>query len=173
MDPFYAFLIFAVLLVLENLAAQSWAAPYFRLGIPVFFTRAALDGPLPEAQAAQALEAQFKGGPLNPTVRFKPLGEGQIALREALFEPRGGIRYLPVFHALARIEPQSAQVTLTGYINVWVLAALAYMIYRAQADPGFVPVALLILFILAFSYVLQASVARRVVLAAQELSGSR
>lgn len=169
MDPFYAFIIFAVLLVLENLAAQSWAAPYFRAGLPVFLARVALAGPLAEAQAAQALEAQFKGGPFNPSIRFKPLGEGQIALREALFEPRGGVRYLPVFHALARIEPQAARASLTGYINYWVLAALAYMLYRAQADPGFVPVALLILFILGFSYILQASVARRVIRAIQEL----
>ena len=37
MDSFYAFLLFAGLLVLETLAAQSWLAPYFRMGIPVYY----------------------------------------------------------------------------------------------------------------------------------------
>jgi len=170
MDPFYAFIFFAALVVLENLAAQAWAAPYFRLGIPVFFSRAALSGPLDEAQAAQALEARFKGGPLHPSIHFKHLAPGQIALREALFENRGGVRYLPVMHSMVRLGPQPGQAILTGCLNWWVLAALAYTGFRSAADRSFIPVALLVLFILGFSYILQAGVSRRIVGALAEIS---
>ena len=162
MDPFYAFLIFAGLLVVENLLAHGWVAAYFRFGIPVHFTRAALPGPLDAAETAQALDERFQGGPLHPTIRFKPLGPGQVALREALFEPRGGVRYLPVMHMLVRLDPHAMQASLTGYLNYWVLATLAYLLYRGLAERSFIPVALLVLFILAFSYVLQAGVGRRI-----------
>ena len=168
MDPFYAFLIFAGLLVAENLAAQGWLAPYFRFGLPVFFTRAALPGPLDAAETAQALDARFQGGPLHPTIRFKPLGPRQVALREVLFEPRGGVRYLPVMHMLVRLDPHTARATLTGYLNYWVLAALAYLLYRGLNERSFIPVAVLVLFILGFSYLMQANLGRKIAAALQE-----
>lgn len=171
MDPFTAFILFAILLVLENLAAQAWWPPYFRFGLPVFFSRAALPGVLDAAETAQALAAQFKANPLHPTIRFKPLGTHQVALREALFEPRGGVSYLPVMRLLVRLKPDAARATLTGYLNGWVLATLAYLPYRALSDRSFLPVALLVLLILGFSYLMQAGVGRKVNAALQDLAG--
>jgi hypothetical protein len=169
MDTYTALIIFAGLLVLETLAAQSWAAPYFRLGIPVYFIRASLDGPLDAAQAARALEARFTASPLHPSIRFKPIAPGQIALRERLFENRVGVRYLPVMHALVRLHPRQRLFTLTGNLNWSVLAALVYVLYRSFSDRSFLPVGLLILFFFGISYVFQAGVTARIGIAIREM----
>jgi hypothetical protein len=162
LDPFYAFLIFVVLLALENLAAQTWLGPYFRFGIPVAFQRGELNGSLDLPGEARALSEKFRANPIHPSIRFKPLGERQVAFREALFENRGGVRYLPVMHSLIRLHPERRLFTLTGYLNWYVLAALAYVLYRSLDDRSFIPVALLVVFIFALSYAVQASVNRSI-----------
>jgi hypothetical protein len=169
MDPFYAFLIFVSLVALDFLATNTWLAAYFRFGIPVYYHREALTGPLESRVVAQALQERFKSSPLHPSIRFKALNERQVALREAMFENRAGVRYLPVMHSLVRLQPRDGFLTLTGYLNWYVLATLAYLIYRSLAERSFIPVALLILFVLGLSYASQASVAGQVSRALPEL----
>jgi len=173
MDPLIAFALFAVLLVLESLAAQRWSRPYFRLGIPIFFTRTALDQSLDAGQAAQALNRRFTSSPHHPSIRFKSIGPNQIALREVLFENRGGIRYLPVMHSLVRLHQQQGLITLTGYLNWSILAALVYIFYRSMAERSFIPVGLLIIFILSLSYLFQAAVTGRIGQELQKMAASQ
>jgi hypothetical protein len=166
-DPFYAFLIFAVLLSLEHMAAQAWLGPYFRFGIPVFQHRTKLAfNDLPEA--ARALGEKFRASPTHPSIRFRAIGERQVAFREQLFENRGGARYLPVMHSLIRVQPERRALVLTGYLNWYVLAALIYVVYRSMQDRSFIPVAVLVVFIFGLSYAVQAGVNRRI---AQNLNG--
>jgi hypothetical protein len=162
LDPFYAFLIFVVLLALENLAAQTWLGPYFRFGIPVAFQRGDLNGSFDLPDQARVLSEKFRSNPVHPSIRFKPLGERQVAFREALFENRGGVRYLPVMHSLIRLHPERGMFTLTGYLNWYVLAAFIYVLYRSLDDRSFIPVAVLVVFIFALSYAVQAGVNRSI-----------
>lgn len=174
MDTFYAFLIFALLLVVDLFAQQRWLALYYRLGLPVFFVRApaAKNNPLRPAQwtqeTARDLEARFRGRPAHPSIQFRLLPGGALAFRERLFENRGGFKYLPVIHSTARLHPQRGQVTVTGYLNLWVIFTLGYILYRSTVEAGFLPVALLALLVLALSFAAQAGINRQV---ARDLSG--
>jgi hypothetical protein len=162
LDPFYAFLIFAVLLALENMAAQMWLAPYFRFGIPVHVQRVNPAEPVHLPQATKALSEKFRANPEHPSIRFKLFGERQVAFREVLFENRGGVRYLPVMHSLVRLHPDRGTLALTGYLNWYVLAALVYVVYRSLSDRSFIPVAVLVVFIFGLSYAVQSAVNVRV-----------
>jgi hypothetical protein len=175
MDPFYAFLIFIVLLAMEMIATRSWVAAYYRFGIPVFTARRAINvNALPGATPMAAplaldktLQARFKDRPGYPALRFKLFansGEDRtlIAFHEALFEPRSGPRYFPVMHALAHVDWERREVRLTGWLNWNVLFLLFYMVVNTIADRGFLFVAMLVTFLFVLSYLAQAGVNRAV-----------
>lgn len=162
MDPFYAFLIFAVLLVLEHLASQSWLKPYYLSGIPVFFISGRVNAAADLTALAAWLTESFKSSPTHPSIFFKQIGLTQIALREALFELRAGIRYLPVMHAYIRFNPTGETFHITGYLNWSILAALVYLVYRATSDQTFFPVAILLMVVLVISYLSQVALLRQV-----------
>jgi hypothetical protein len=173
MDTFYPFLGFVVVISLEMFAAYSWLGAYYRFGLPVNFTRRQLppDAAAPLAAAPGALISglveRFKSHPSYPTIQWKvisPPGKGRvdIALHEALFEPRRGFRYLPVMHSLARLDPAAGAVKVTGYISWYVLYILAYLAYSTTIDQTFIPVALLVIVIFVVSYFTQASINRMV-----------
>jgi len=170
MDPFYSFLIFALVLALDLLAGQFWWKWYYRFGLPVLVSRREWAAAAPSALAAPALAESltptFHGRPEHPSIRFKPLSERLVAFREVLFENRGGGRYLPVMHYTLRLHPDERSLSVTGYLNGYVMVALAYLVYRAWAEPSFLPVAALILIILSLSFIAQVSVSRRVLDAA-------
>lgn len=170
MDPFYAFLVFALVLALDMLAGQFWVGWYYRFGLPVLVSRREWN-PLPAAEPAapvlaESLTPSFHGRPEHPSIRFKALSERLVAFREVLFENRGGGRYLPVMHCVLRLHPEERALSVVGYLNGYVLVALAYLVYRAWTEPSFLPVAALILVILGLSFIAQVSVSRRVLEAA-------
>lgn len=168
MDPLTAFFLFAALLAFDFLSAQSWLPFYYRFGLPVFFLSAGSQPPRPAAvsiptdQAARVLQAAFKGRPQYPSVHFKALTSNGIALREALFENRGGFKYLPVIHSYIRIDPSSSRLTITGSINAYALFVIGYLVYRSLTEPSFIPVAILILVVLAISYAAQAGINQKI-----------
>jgi len=162
MDPFYAFLIFAALLVLEYLAANAWLPVYYSIGIPVFHHSAVWAPGNNEAGLISHLGSTFKSGPTRPTIHFRQIQPGLIALREVLFESRPGIRFIPVMHMALRIDHSEGQVNLTGYLNLSILFILVYLVYRGTSDASFLPVAVLILFVLALSYFSQAALGRSI-----------
>lgn len=164
MDTLTAFFLFAALLAFDFLSAQSWLPFYYRFGLPVFFLSAGskparpLNPSIPTEQMARALDATFKGRPQHPSIRFKALASNGIALREALFENRGGFKYLPVIHSYIRLDPSRSRLTITGSINAYTLFVIGYLVYRSLNDLSFIPVAILILGLLAISYVAQVSI---------------
>lgn len=177
MDHFYAFMAFVVIFSLEMFAAYSWLAAYYRFGLPVFLTRRGLEqdpgSPLrvvPWA-LAKSLAEGFKNHPTYPTIQCQaiaPAGQlkgpvserTEIALHEAMFEPRRGFRYLPVMHSLARLDLARGRVTVSGYIDWYVLFILVYLVVTTAADRSFIPVALLVLVIFVVSYFTQAAIDR-------------
>lgn len=162
MDTLTAFFLFAALLAFDFLSAQGWLPFYYRFGLPVYFLTAGSKPPRPAAapiptdQAARMLEAAFKGRPQHPSIQFKALASNGIALREALFENRGGFKYLPVIHSYIRLDPSRSRLTITGSINAYALFVIGYLVYRSLTDLSFIPVAILILVVLAISYAAQA-----------------
>jgi hypothetical protein len=172
MDPFYAFILFAMLVALETLAAQAWLPAYFRFGIPIYVRSAACAVPFDPSEAAGRLQESLKSSPMHPSIRFQAFNERQLAFREALFENRGGIKYLPVMHSLIRLRPGGRALTLTGYLNWSILAALLYLVYRTLTDRSFIPVAILVLFILTLSYVFQSGANGRVIGSINDLLGA-
>lgn len=167
MDPFYAFLIFAAALILEQAAAHAWLPAYFRIGVPIFYSRRA--APTLQGDCAQAapllkngLESGFHGQPAHPSILFRDVQPCRLAFREAMFENRGGFRYLPVMHAALHLDPQHGEISITGFLNASVLLALVYMVYRSLVDRSFIPVAILIFIVLAISYMAQASISQRI-----------
>jgi hypothetical protein len=159
MDPFYAFLLFAVLVILENMAAQRWMPVYFRTGLPVFIRRVPLAG-VPDTQAAVALlESAFQSGP-HAAVRFQKIAPGQVALRAELFAQRTGPRYLPVLHSLVELRANS--VIVRGSLNWYILVALGYAVNRSYFDQTFIPVNILLIVIFVLSYLAQAAILEKV-----------
>lgn len=164
MDALTAFFLFAALLAFDFLSAQNWLPLYFRFGLPVFFLRAGAKpprpaaAPIPTEQMARALEAGFKGRPQHPSIRFKALTPNGIALRETLFENRGGFKYLPVMHSYIRLDPARGRLTITGSLNAYTLFVIGYLVYRSLTEPSYIPVAILILVVLAISYAAQAGI---------------
>lgn len=166
MDHFYAFLIFAVLVVLENMAEQSWLAPYYRLGIPIFFTRRPLKlvaSPDPKT-LAKAMETRFTTTVQHPSIRFKALpGRGLLlAFHEALFENRRGVRYLPVMHSLARVDAENQRLSVIGWLDWYVMFTLGYLLVTSLADTSFIPIAVVVLLLFSISYFSQSALNRRV-----------
>jgi len=183
LDPFIAFIIFALLIVLDILAQQRWLAPYYSFGLPVSYSRKKLttriwlkNGAAPSVvftdAAAQDLEERFRGRPAHPSIQFHPLPGGGLAFREKLFENRGGFKYLPVMHSTARLNPERGQVSVTGYLNLWLIFTLGYVAYRVAIEPSFVPVALLALVVLLISYAAQHGLNRQVATSLSEASVS-
>lgn len=170
MDPFYAFLIFILLLALDIFASQTWLGAYYRFGIPIYIRRVRPKSPLDPAHLISALEASFKSSPLNPSLRFRPVGGNAIAMRESLFENRTGLRYLPVFHTTLFDSADGSQTTITGFLNWYVLGTLLYIIYRTIGDSTYGVVAVLVVVIFLISYAGQMSVANRVGKAIEELT---
>lgn len=168
MEPFTAFLIFVVLVALEFLLSQNWAGVYYRFGIPVFYRRGQLAGTLSTDSLPQTLMDRFTSRPEHPSIRFKALAPGQIAFRETFFENRGGFRYLPVMHSLLRLHPEQNSFHITGYLNWYVLFILVYLVLRSLEDRTFIPVAVLVVFILALSFVAQYAINQRLVKEIQE-----
>ena len=166
MDPFYAFLLFAVIVILELLAAQTWFGLYYRIGIPVSFHSVSLSREVDLAGTTQALEQRFKNRLEHPTIRFKPLSSGAIAFREALFENRAGFKYFPVIHSIVQINDNKGRATITSFLNWYVLFALVYIVYRTSNDFSFTPVGVLLLAIFFLSYFIQVRINRAI---AQEL----
>ena len=163
MDPFYTFLVFTVVLILEQLAGQRWLKGYYLFGLPIFITQRNMGQLTHTADIAQALEQVIQEKPRQITLRFRVLNERVIAIREALFENRAGFRYFPVMHTVLQTQPEKRQLQLIGYLNWYVLVALVYLVYRAATEPGFIPVAILILFVLIISYAAQAGINRQIV----------
>lgn len=165
MDTFTAFFLFAALLAGDFLAAQTWLPVYYRFGLPVYFLSAGskpAPAAIPSEQAARALEAAFKSRPQHPSIRFKALGSNGIALHETLFENRGGFRYLPVMHSYIRLDPARGRLNITGSINAYALFVIGFLVYRSLAEPPFIPVAILILVVLAISYAAQAGLNQQI-----------
>ena len=163
MDPFYTFLVFAGVLVFEQLAARMWLPAYYRFGLPIFITRRNRNQRRTAGEMAQTLEGAFGGRAEHPTIRFRPLDERVIAIHETLFENRGGFRYFPIMHSVLQVPPEKNAIQVTGYINAYILVALVYLVYRACTETGFLPVAFLILFVLGVSYAAQSGINRRIV----------
>jgi hypothetical protein len=168
METIIAFLIFAALLAFDLLATRAGLPVYFRFGLPVFYARRRLPEsrrPLPKS-ALKALAMRFHGRPEYPSIEFLDLANTppvlQAAMRERLFENRAGFRFLPVMRGLARHDPTSKCAAVVGWLNLWVLFTLGYLIYRASTEASYIPVAILILFVLGVSYYVQASVYRQV-----------
>jgi hypothetical protein len=167
-EPLTAFFLFAALLAFDLLSAVNWLPLYFRIGLPVYFLTAGskpahpLTAPLTAEQTARMLEATFKSRPQHPSIHFKALAPGGVALREALFENRGGFRYLPVMHSTIRLDPSRSRLTITGGINAYALFVIGYLIYRSLVDTAFIPVAILILVVLALSYAAQAGINQQI-----------
>lgn len=175
MDPFYGFLIFAFLVFIELLLAQTWVGAYFRLGIPIAMRTLALNSPPGQSTGdeaaralAQSLTERFSTRPLHPSLRFKAVAPSVIAYREVLFENRSGVRYIPVMHSVLRLHPEQCRITVTGYINWYVVFALVYMALRIQDDSSFAIVAVLVLVVLVVSYLTQSAVNAQVAQAAGE-----
>ncbi len=183
MDHFYAFLIFAVLIILEQMARAAWLPIYYRLGIPVNLTRmplareatptgkpAAED--LSPVSLEKALQERFKNNPHYSTIRFKSLTSKQaeaksfqpleIAFHETPFEARRGLRYLPVMHSRARIDGGRGLVTVIGFIDWYVIFTMVYLALTVLEDRSFIPVAVLVLLVLGLSYFGQSAVNRHV-----------
>ncbi len=186
MDPFYSFLAFALILAFELMATQSWLAVYFRFGIPVHAARRRLvqDVPTPEtldaAGLAKSLDERFKDRPGMPAIRFKPVAGGSstsLAFHESLFDPHSRARYLPVMHSLARINPRQGIVTVTGYLDWYVLFILVYLVFSTIADRSFVFVDVVVALIFALSYFAQGMidgmVAREIEAIITEKNGTR
>ena len=168
MDPFFAFIAFAVLITLETLAAQSGLPAYFRFGLPIFMGRRPDSNRQPASQLAPLLSERLQTSAGNPSIHLRVLSPTEIALQERLFENRPGGRYLPVMHSLLRLDSARGQVTLIGFLNLYVLAAVGYAVYRSLGDRSFIPVALLIVLLLLVSYVLQAGLNQRILSAASK-----
>lgn len=166
MSPFTGFLIFAAIVLLELWAAHAWLPFYYRYGLPVYRRRiptGALNRDPRELTTASGASQGERVG--RPSLAFHALPENstdgtapevavrEIAIRERMFENRPGLKYLPVMHAVARLRPSGS--VLTGYLNLSAAYALGFSIYRAAGDSSFVPVAILIAFVLAMSYVVQ------------------
>ncbi len=178
MDHFYAFLIFALLLVLEQMAANAWLAVYYRYGIPVMWTRRRLaveavpPGRLdPETidprELAKALTGLFKARPDHPSIQFRALktrsnSHVELAFHESLFEARAGFRYIPVTHALARLRLDQGDVTVTGYIDWYVLFVLVYLVLNSIRDQSFIFIAVIVVILFGVSYLFQRAVGRLV-----------
>ena len=162
MDLFIAFLAFVVLIALEFLLSQYWMGAYFRFGIPLYHRRGRIYSSANAETLSQALIHQFSGRTEHPSIRFKALAPGQVAFRETLFENRGGFRYLPVMHSLLRLHPEQGGYSLTGYLNWYVLYILVYLILHSIEDRTFVPIAVLVLFLLALSYAAQFGIHQQV-----------
>ena len=163
MDPLYAFLIFAALVILETLAHQFAVPGFFRIGLPVFFARRSRPGTVTANDLATALATQVDPAQGLPILHFLVLSPSEIAVQERLFENRARGRFLPVMHSTLRVDSAGSQLTLTGYLNLYVLAAIAYIIYRAMQDQSFLPVGLLLLALFVISYVVQASLNQRII----------
>lgn len=158
MDPFYAFLVFAVIFAFEQLASRLWVYFYYRYGIPIFFRATPeakpISKPLP-ANLVEILSKKFTSGPLHPSLEFKTLRTGVVAMREKPFEHRGGVRYIPVAHTIIHQNQTNKRVSVIGYINWTTLAILVYLVLRISYDQSFTPVALMILFVLGLSFLVQ------------------
>ncbi len=166
MESLSAFIIIAGLFFLERFAVQAWMAAYFRFGILAYYRKAHHPSIPGASQAAANLSPRFTASMLHPSIEFKAVRPGLVALREKLFENRGGVRYLPVMHAALRFHENGSKVSVTGFFNLWVIAVLVYLFYQGSRDPSFVPVALLVGFILAVSFAFQAALYGRIVSAA-------
>lgn len=162
MDALAAFLIFVILLLAEFYAANAWFAPFYRFGIPIFAVKAKRAPAADLAAAAARLSQVFKSTPRHPSILFKPIDAEHIALHENLFEHRAGIRYLPVMHTVIRYNRAANTVSLNGYLNWSILAALAFLIYRVSVDPSFIPVAILLVVVFLVSYISQAALLQQI-----------
>lgn len=168
MDALTAFFLFAALLAFDFLSAQIWLPYYFRVGLPVFFLSTGSKpprpaaAPIPTEQMARTLEAGFRGRPQHPSIRFKALASNGIALRETLFENRGGFKYLPVMHSYIRLDPDHSRLSITGSINAYALFVIGYLVYRCLTEPSYIPVAILILVVLVISYAAQAGINQQI-----------
>lgn len=167
MDTFTAFLIIVTLFFLERLAMNSWLGAYFRFGIPIYHRTARREnlagaGSTAANTAAADLSSRFLSSPLHPSVEFKDVRPNLVALREKFFENRAGARYLPVMHAALGWQDAPARVSLTGYLNWWVIAVVLYLFYQGTRELSFVPVAVLLGILFFLSYFLQADLFSKV-----------
>ncbi len=173
MDSLTGFFLFAVILVLEFLAQQTWFQPYYRIGIPLLRVRSSVhpwpaDLPRDGHAVAQALAPLFGSSPEHPTLHFKAFSPQYIAFRETLFENRGGFKYLPVIHSLIHLRPDGdsttggGTLTVSGYLNIYVIFILVYLIARIRTEPSFLFVAALLLIIFGLSFATQAALNRRI-----------
>jgi hypothetical protein len=171
MDTFYSFLIFAILVLLELLAAQSWLAAYYRFGIPVMSARRKLSpgtakialenqDPFAPRELAKKLTQSFSPHPGHTSLQFKALStknksQVEIAFHEALFNPQPGFRYLPVTHALARMRLDSGEIKITGYLDWYVVFVLMYLVQASIQDLSFIFIAVIVLIIFGVSFLTQ------------------
>jgi len=170
MDPFYAFLIFAALLVLERMAASTWLAVYYRFGIPVMVIHRRLEAgerldleTFEPKALAKALNGLFRARPDHPSIQFKALAaerksRAEVAFHESLFETRAGFRYLPVTHALARLRLDEGVVSVTGYLDWYALFVLVYVVLATLQDRSFIFIAIIVVILFGVSYQFQKAV---------------
>ena len=134
------------------MASTNWFGAYFSFGLPIYLRR--LDSRAAEP-SAQALEQRLLNRPGTPRLHFKTLSPHLVAFREAFFESGNSVRYLPVMHSALSFDPNGDAMTITGYVNWYVLFILVYMLLRALEEPDFILVAVLILVVLGLSYMMQ------------------
>lgn|SRR5262245_11197961 len=112
--------------ILEIFFWSGWTEFYFRYGIPIFRKRLTFEKPPSYSHLADRLAARTRDRWLR-NLLFEELSTGDVAFREEWVRRPFKFRiiYLPIMHGLIRLQPQEAQIIVTGMINWSVLTFLA------------------------------------------------
>jgi hypothetical protein len=106
--------------ILDMILLGSWAAPYFRHGIPIF-SKTVQFYAITSTAISDLLSGEFPRG-FGPFQLFHPISENEVAFREQAFGFRSiGFGYSPVMHGLITISPLERTVVVKGFLNWYII----------------------------------------------------
>jgi len=105
--------------VTELIGYLTWGKRYFRFGIPIFIRQIPMHRSTFAAPSVSQMEVSMSSSFWGPSIKFKEIGQGEYAFRNAISEIRfWGFRYPPIMHGYLAYVNDKAEIVVKGYLIV-------------------------------------------------------
>ncbi len=138
MEQLFALLaIFIVTTFIDIVAQITWFPPYFRFGIPVFFSKRTLTEIHNLSTIQFVLETSMQGEKWwQPSIATKIISTNEIAYRENYFLFKFRFRWIPIMHSRIHFRAEDGQLTILSFLNLQALVLLWVFFPRFNLDSG-------------------------------------
>jgi hypothetical protein len=147
-------LLVLIISVAELIGYLTWDKRYFRFGIPIFIRNIPIHPSTFVTPSVSHMEVGLPSSFWGPSIKFKEIGQGEYAFRNAISEIRfWGFKYPPIMHGYLMYDNDKKRIVVKGYL---IVAYPLLMLYVLGVVISFEAALILLVIFASFSYLFQA-----------------